>query len=58
MKNGLGINKVITEVKPPYKKWGEKMKKLTNEEEQIREVILAARTLEEYLWESIMVSGI
>ena len=34
------------------------MKKLTNEEEQIREVILAARTLEEYLWESIMVSGI
>ena len=26
------------------------MEKLTNEEEQIREVILAARTLEEYLW--------
>jgi len=26
------------------------MEKLTNEEEQIKEVIIAARTLEEYLW--------
>ena len=26
------------------------MDKLTNEEEQIKEVIIAARTLEEYLW--------
>ena len=31
-------------------KRGEKMVKLTDEEEQIKEVIIAARTLEEYLW--------
>ena len=31
-------------------KRGEKMVKLTAEEEQIKEVIIAARTLEEYLW--------
>lgn len=31
---------------------------LTNEEEQIKEVIIAARTLEEYLWGNITDNGI
>ena len=39
-------------------KRGEKMVKLTDEEEQIKEVIIAARTLEEYLWGEYMANGI